>query len=429
MARKLANTIGTAILALILALVVWFGATSAANPAITDWHQGQVPIIIKGQPRDSVIVTPIESYAEVRITVPRDSWETVRPTDFIAYVDLSQVSVGETADVPVVVQAIKRGIRLVGYRPTSVTVRLEQYDSKTVLVRVNTVDEPPLGYAARDPVAEPQEVTVSGPISAVARVSYAGVDVWLRGAQQTLERSLPATAMDAEGSPVAQVSIVPSVVKVRVELTQRANFRPSVPVSVQLEGLVAPLYWISNIVVRPASITLVGLPSVLEQVPGYVQTEPVNISGATARVSQRVALKLPPGVSVVPESAQQEASQTVQVEVEVLPVTGGRTLQVPVSMQGLAPQYTASLSPEVIDVYLSGPLVQLQSLSAEQIEVTVNLLDLGDGSHQLTPTVIVPAGIELKGMVPEAVAVQIVGPQPTPTVPPPAETPTATTGG
>jgi hypothetical protein len=41
----------------------------------------------------------------------------------------------------------------------------------------------------------------------------------------------------------------------------------------------------------------------------------------------------------------------------------------------------------------------------------------------------VPAGIELKGMVPEAVAVQIVGPQPTPTVPPPAETPTATTGG
>jgi YbbR domain-containing protein len=235
--------------------------------------------------------------------------------------------------------------------------------------------------------------------------------------------------MDAEGSPVAQVSLEPSVVKVRVELAQRANFRPSVPIRVQLVGEVAPLYWVSNILVQPASVTLVGLPSVLEEVPGYIETEPVDITGATATVSQRVALRLPAGVSVVPETAQTEASQTVQVQVEVQPVTGGQTFQVPVNMQGLAPQFTATLSPEVVDVFLSGPLVQLQALDPAQIEVTVNLLDLSEGSHQVTPTVIVPPGIELKGMVPEAVAVEIVGPAPTPTIPPPAETATPAGSG
>ena len=430
--RKLISTVGSLLLALVLALIVWAGATNAENPATTGWYQGQVPIRVQGQPQDTVIVTAMEAYAQVRITAPQDYWDTIRVGDFDAYVDLSQVEVGTNVNVPVFVKVLKRGIRLDSFKPASVTVRLEQYATAEVPVRANVIDAPFVGYVARAPVVEPATVTVGGPAPAVARVQYTSVDVWLRGSQVSIVRNLAPTPMDGDDAAVSDVAVSPSLVKVTVELAQRANFKPSVPIRVQLVGDVAPLYWVSNITVKPGSVTLVGLPSALDEIPGFVETEPVDIDKATAPISQRVALRLPPGVSVMPESAQQEASQMVQVDVDVQPVTGGRTLlQVPVRMQGLAPQFTATLSPESVDVYLSGPLVQLQSLGADQIEVTVNLVDLGEGSHQLTPTVIVPAGVEIKGLVPEAVAVQVVGPAPTPAppaTPPSTETPTANAG-
>jgi YbbR domain-containing protein len=422
--RKLLDTVGSVALALILALIVWAGATNAENPAVTQWAPVQVPIEIRNQPPGSVIVTKIESTAQVRITVPRDSWDTVRADDFVAYIDLARVPFDQSTDVPVVVQVVKKGVLLNAHKPASVTVRLEAYKSATVPVRANIVDSPPLGYVARDPVVDPTTVSVGGPAASVARVAYASVDVWLRGARESVVRSLTPTAMDKDGSPVADVTVTPTSVTVKVDLAQRANFKPSVPIRAQLVGEVAPLYWVSNITVRPTSVTLVGLPSVLEQIPGYIETEPVDISNATATVSRRVALKLPAGVTVVPESATDEAAQSVQVDVEVAPVTGGRTMKISVQTQGLGPQNSATLSPTEIDVYLSGPLVQLQGLTDKDVLASVNLVDVGPGTHRVKPTVSVPPGVEIKGMVPEAVEVQVTGPPPTPE-PAPSPQPTA----
>jgi len=90
----------------------------------------------------------------------------------------------------------------------------------------------------------------------------------------------------------------------------------------------------------------------------------------------------------------------------------GRTMEAPVQAQGLAPGFEASFSPEAVDVVLSGPLAQLQNLVPDDIEIRVNLVDLAPGTHRLTPTVVVPAGIELKGVLPESVEVQITAVEP-----------------
>ncbi|MHB0875258.1 MAG: CdaR family protein [Anaerolineae bacterium] len=413
--RRILGTLGSIALSLILAVLVWVGATSAENPAVTGQYAGTVPIKLVNQPADTVIVTPLQSSVQVTITAPESLWETIRPTDFEAIVDISQVPVGQATNVKVTVRSLRPLVQLRSFTPESVTLQLDRYATRTVAVRANDVDEVPVGFVAHDPVVEPAVVTIGGPASAVERVQYASVDVWLRGSRETVARSLAPTPMDSNDAAVSGVSVTPSTVDVTVELTQRANFKGPVPIRVQMLGEVAPLYWVSNITVRPASVTLVGLPSVLEEIPEFLETEPVDISNATATVSQRVNLVLPAGVSVVPETAEDAASQTVEVVVEVSPMTGSRTmLQVPVSMQGLAPDLTATLSPETVDVYLSGPLAELQALTVEQIVATVNLVDLGAGDHRLTPTVIVPEGIVVNNLLPEAVVVQIVGPTPTP---------------
>lgn len=425
--RRLLGTLGSILLSLILATIVWVGATSADNPSVTGQYASAIPIRLVSQPADTVIVTPLDSSVQVTITAPQSLWGSIRPTDFEAFVDISQVPVGQATNVKVQVKSLRPLVQLRSYTPESVTLQLDRYETRTVAVRANLVDEVPVGFVAHDPVVEPSVVTIGGPASAVERVQYASVDVWLRGSRETVSRSLAPTPLDADDAVVAGVTVTPSSVTVSVELTQRANFKGPVPIRVQMLGEVAPLYWVTNITVRPSSVTLVGLPSVLEQIPEYLETEPVDISNATATVTQRVNLVLPAGVSVVPETAEDAASQTVEVVVEVSPMTGSSTLlQVPVTMQGLAPDLVATLSPETVDIYLSGPLVQLQALTDKDVEVTVNLVDLGPGDHRLTPQVIVPEGITVSNLLPEAVVVQIAGPTPTPG---PTEAPGTTEGG
>lgn len=412
--RRLLNVLGSVLLSLVLAFLVWAGATSAENPPVTQLFRQPIPIQLRNQPEGTVVVTRVDTSVQVRLTAPQNTWPRLGTNDLEAYVDLADAPIGREVELPVTVNIKRPGIRLEEQTPVLTTIRLERLASKTVPVRVNVIDSPPLGYVTRDPVVDPQTVVVSGAEPAVARVAFAGVDVWLRGTTESVDRSLTPTPLDEDALPVTGVTVTPSAVNVRVELAQRANWEPSVPVRVNLVGEPAALYSVSNIAVTPSRVTLLGLPSALAEIEGYINTEPVDITGATDTISRRVALELPPGVTVVPDSP--EASQTVLVTVEIVPITASRTMQVPVRAQGLAPGLEARFSPGAVDVILYGPLAQLQTLVPESIEATVNLVDLSPGTHRLTPTVIPPAGTELRGIFPEAVEVQVTasGSSPTP---------------
>ena len=409
-ARRMANTLGSIVLSLILAFVVWAGAISAENPSVTQAFRQPLAIQVRNQPDGTVLVNRLDTTVQVRLNAPQDVWNILSSSDIEAYIDLSQAPIGEEIQLPVVVQVKRNGVRLIERTPALTTVRLEHLVAKMVPVRINVIDSAPLGYVTRDPVAAPAEVEVSGPQPAVERVTQVGVDVWLRGTTESIDRDLAPSPLSEDALPITGVTVTPTMVNVKIELAQRANWEPSVPVRVNLVGEVAALYSVSNITVTPSRVTLLGLPDSLQQLEGYISTEPIEISGATESVTRRVNLLLPPGVTVVPDSP--EASQTVEVLIEVVPITSGRTMEAPVQAQGLAPGFEASFSPEAVDVVLSGPLAQLQNLVPDDIEIRVNLVDLAPGTHRLTPTVVVPAGIELKGVLPESVEVQITAVEP-----------------
>jgi len=136
-----------------------------------------------------------------------------------------------------------------------------------------------------------------------------------------------------------------------------------------------------------------------------------------------VALNLPGGISLLGDPA-------VQVNVQVEAIQGGLTVQRPLTMQGLREGMEARLSPETIDVILTGPLPKLQSLKPDDVRVLIDLVNLGAGTHQVTPQAIVPQGIVAETMLPATIQVTIglsgtlnLSPLPTPT-----KTISATTG-
>jgi YbbR domain-containing protein len=254
--------------------------------------------------------------------------------------------------------------------------------------------------------------------------------VYLRGAREPVERAVDLSARNLNGDILKGLTITPPKAHVTVPIDQRFGYR-DVSVSTVVTGEVESGYWISNIVVDPSTVTVIGGPSALSNIPGFVETFEVDVSAATDDVVERVALNLPPGVSVVqPETQGTDNAGGVLVTVEVSTIEGGKTVQRPVTFQGLRETRSAATSPSEVDVILSGPVPRLQSLTAREVTVIADLFGLDPGIHKAELTVVVPEGLRVENVLPDTVEVEItVGRPLTPTLTPTANgTSTPSTG-
>ena len=128
-------------------------------------------------------------------------------------------------------------------------------------------------------------------------------------------------------------------------------------VKVVTVGQVSDGYRLTTISVFPPAVTVFASnPSLVDKLPGYVETSPVELTGVKDDVDVRVALNLPQGVSVV-------GDQTVNVVVGVSAIEGSISVtEVPVEVINLVPELSAQLSPTTVTIILSGPLPLLDSL-------------------------------------------------------------------
>jgi len=355
---------------------------------------------------------------------PQSSWERIRPAKFRASVDLTGLVPG-LYDVPITVEVSDSYVTVVEKRPGSVSIRLEPLLRTQVPIRVDVIDSAPIGYIARAPVFSPVTATVSGPSSLVTQVSQAVAELYLRNAKETVRRTVDLVARNANGDLVSRVTLDPAKIDASVPIEQRFGYR-DMSVRVLVDGEVAPGYWINNITADPSTVTVVGGPTALRDLPGYVETSPVDVTDATADIVERVALDLPQGVSVVqPETGESQSTGGVQVSIEVSTVAGGQTVQRQVTFQGLAETQTAVARPSQVDVILSGPLPRLQTLTLQDVRVTVDLFGLGVGTHMVKPVIVVPESLRAESVLPETIEVQIswrstaspVAPAPTATEP------------
>ncbi len=417
MLRRILQSLSTLVLSVVLATMVWFVAVQEENPPIEDDYGPSIPLEIENIPPGTIIFGEVPDRVTLRLRAPQSSWEALSPAKFRAWIDLSGLEPG-LHDVPVQVDVSDRSIVIVEKRPSTINVRLETLSEAQFPIKVDIVDAAPLGYVARSPILDPITATVRGPSSIVNQINQVSGEVYLRGAKETVERSVDLVARNINGDVLGRLTIIPPKVHVTVPIEQRFGYR-DVSVSVVITGEVASGYWISNITVDPSTVTVVGGPSALNSLPGFVETSEVDVSNATDDIVERVALNLPPGVSVVqPEGQGNGNASGVLVTVDVAAIEGGKTVQRPVTFQGLRETRWAIARPPQVDVILSGPLPRLQALTIRDVTVIADLFGLDPGLHKVKPTVVVPEGLRVESILPDTIEVEIgIGPSPTPTIP------------
>jgi YbbR domain-containing protein len=401
MLRWIVSNLRTFFLAIVLAMAVWVSAVTAEDPDEVRTYPNPIQLEIVGQSPSLVIIGSYPKQVEVTLRAPRSVWDklTSNPKAVRAILDLSSLSAGEHT-VNLQIQVAERPVRIVSVNPSSVTLSLEPLITRTLTIEPAISGEPAIGYKAGDVTLDPKQVAVSGPESLVNQIARARIVINQAGVREDIDQSMPVQILDQNNTAISGLTVNPETVHVTVPVSQQGGYR-DVAVKVVVQGLVASGYRLTNISVFPPVVTLYSSdPQVVNSLPGVVETAPLSLDGAKEDITTRLALSLPASISVVGE-------QNVLVQVGISPIQSSLTISnKKVEVIGLPNNLAAQISPETVDVILSGPLPLLDALSSQDVRVIVDVTGLEAGTHQLTPKVeILVSNISVESILPATLEV------------------------
>ncbi len=407
MFRWLATNFRTFLLAFALALAVWVMAVTAANPDETRIFPNPIPIEFIGQDPGLIMTSgSVPQHVEITLRAPHSVWQGLLSSEapVRALVDLTGLGSG-THTVNVQIQIGTRPIRIISVTPQTFDLTLEPQVTRSLAINLTLTGTLATGYQVGDAVLDPAEVVITGAESLVSRIDHVQATLDLTNARQTIAVSLPLQALDEKGAVISGVTVLPESVQVSLPVIQQGGYR-DLAVKVMTVGNPASGYSLTSVAAFPPIVTVYSANSaIIDAMPGYVETTSLNLSGSKADIEEQLGIILPSGVTLIGE-------QTVTVRVGIAPIESSRTISYrPVDVIGLATGLLANLSPQTVDIILSGPLPILDSLAISDVRVQVDLTGLAPGTYQLTPKVsIAQQGLTVESILPGTVEVIITSP-------------------
>lgn len=401
MERLLSNDNVLKVISLLLAILLWFTVTSTQNQVETrTFERVTVEFINLGQ--GLTRVTPSSQTATFTVQGGRRALGRLRKSDFKVRVDLKDQAAGQL-ELPVEVSAIRVGMGadVIAVTPDSVVVELDRFVSK--LVRVHVQEVGTLGEDLKHEEAVPsrQEVKVEGPEQKIKNVVAATGQVDLTGARpgQNPRRTIALKPVDDKGEEVLGVTLVQTAVDVDLKLSQLPPGRV-ITVTPQVNGSPAPGFQVGEITWEPSGVKLRG-PRELHETWDRVITEAISVDGASQPVVVDAKVLLPPG-------AELTEPETVRVTVSIVEERAREIFDdLTLAVWNLPSNFRARVNPGRVTITLEGPKSAMANLRAEELEIHVDVENLGPGQHRLPVRLALPEGMSRISVDPEEVEVLV----------------------
>jgi YbbR domain-containing protein len=378
--RSFAKTLPLLLTAFVLAVAVWIMAVTSSDPSIEKVYPTEVSVEIIGQSSDLVITGEIPKNISLTLRAPTSIWQslTSQKVPVRAIMDLSGLGEGEHT-VPIQVQVGIRPVEIRSYSPRSASVLLQTLVTKTFDIRAINQGALAIGFQSNPAEMSETSVMVSGAKSYVELVSEVRAVVKLTDAKTDINQIITLQAVDANGTVVKDVSLSPEKITVTQKVVERGGYR-NVVVKVVTNGQPASGFRLSSIPVYPPTVTVYSSdPALIDALPGYIETNPIDLSKKTDSFDEEIGLNLPSGVQVIDDLS-------VLVRVEITPIIGSQSISdVLVEAAGLDSTLDATILPEKVDIIISGPLNILDSLDLTNLRVLLDLSGRAAGTYTLEP--------------------------------------------
>lgn len=296
MKKKIFRNWGLKLASLLLAFVLWFLAVQINDPKETVTFSG-IPVKLTNTnllEEENKVYEVLDNTDVVRVTirVPKSIKGDLRASDIVAVADVSKLTDINTIAISYSIQ----GVSATSYdtiKGDHDTVRLNVEDraSKWIRVQSKTIGEVAEGYLVMNSSANQTQINVTGPKSAVEKISYAGVEVDVSGASTSMSLNVEPRLYDAEGN-LLELSGVETNVN-SIYMTVEVLAVKEVPVKLDVTGTPAEGYLATGQVdCDTETVRIAGLPAVIAGINSIsIPAEQLDITGATDNVVNTINIK------------------------------------------------------------------------------------------------------------------------------------------
>lgn len=400
--KKVVKFVPIFLMALVLAIIVWVSSVTSSDPNEIITYSTSVPITVLGQNPDLVIMKQSNTSLTVTLRAPRSVHEKIARNFRLitAQINLSGLGSGDYSLAPELNTSSFKPVQVIEMNPNRIDISLEKMEQKSLEITINTSGSLPVSYEASEPVLSTNEVQIVGPQSLVKQVASVVGNIDLTNATSSISRNVSLRAIDKRGNPVDGVNISPSTVSAEVAIKQLVGYR-NVFIKIVTTGTIAQGYHLTSLVVSPPNVTIYASdPELAANMPAFLDTMPINLTGAYDDFNLNVTLQLQDGIVVVgnPEITVNIGIEAIQSSIQLLAV--------PVDIINMTNGLKVNLSPETVDLYISGPMNLLDQLVAGDIRVVIDLKDRIPGTYQLTPEItLTDSDLHLDSILPGTIEV------------------------
>lgn len=419
MKKKLGNNLGLKILSLAIAILVWLLVVNINNPigtksfVITDVELLNEAYI----DADGKMCMQDEEQVPIRVTIKaqRKILDRISASDIRAVADLQQAVSLNTDPVMVPITASCNRVLQdnIEVSPKNLSLHLEDKDTQEFVVNVTTNNtKPDRGYEIGSLTSNPEKIKITGPTSLINKIDKVNASIDVEGATEDITAEKDVKIIDKNGEEftdsdmsylnVSRVYVTAKLWKVQANVKIKAGYTGSPKSGYQAE----------SVSTTPNVISVAGseeaLAALKEQNNTITLPDSVaDISGRDSDFEEKINISdyLPDGLKLTSDS-----SEDVFVRVNVLP-TGSSVCEVPtknIVVNNAPDGMQVSFDTANIEVRVQKTDSSLDDLTDDQIEASIDLSNVKEGSHEVPVNIQIPDGYELVDDVTTGVEVSAI---------------------
>lgn len=387
--RSLTGHLLLKILSIILALIFWAYIISVTPSLTRTKHVTDLSVSVSGDSTIAVyglalatdVYTEYQNSISAYVDVSQSQFSRVTNKNVVVTVDVSHIRSAGRHDVQLnAVSVYGEVTRII---PDTITVEVESLDSREMPVEINLagMNTDSYWYNIQTETVNPQQITLSGPVSVIQNVSSVGATLDVTNADSTFRRGVMLNLYDNAHQPISSrlISKSASTCSMMVEIYPKAEYDVYVDAS-QIN--VKEGYQIDNISLQPPSIVVAAEKELLETLDHLPLEIPSDMQAAGQSFTTRLSFS---GLS---EFRYVSAGQ-VYMTVTISEIQDSVTLTgIPIPVFGLdADEYSVTFSPASFSVQLTGPRSVVSGVTTDDLVAFVDASGLGEGVYELPITI------------------------------------------
>lgn len=399
MKEKIFNNLSLKIVSAVFAVILWTVIVNIYDPNTSYTFSNITVQLVNTQSLTEKNYTfEVVDGGKISVTVsgPKSVVTDLKTSDIAATADLSKVT-AFTDYVDIQVQVVKDGQVLNNVeavpRTSALKLSIENRDTNTYAVNVNTTGTPANGYAVASTTTSPTYIKVTGPTSLVEGVASVGVDVDVSGAKGTVNTQSDINMYDSDGNIIAneELEMSSETADVIVEMARTKT----VPVVVKTSGTPSQDCVVTGTSLSQTSVVISGQQEALSKIDNItIPSSAVSVDGLSEDKTYTFKLTdyVPSGVKIVSDSRLQVTVKISKASTKKVHISSDA-----IKIENVSSGYNAVIEGTGIDVIISGTGTILENISATDITCNVNAAGLSAGTHSVDVSVSVPDGCSVSG--------------------------------